>query len=42
MTLLRPEQRRAAIADSSKPNLLILDFLYHNHAVCTPADLIAG
>lgn len=37
-----PEQRRAAIAASDKPNLLILDFLYHNHEVCTPADLIAG
>lgn len=37
-----PEQRRDAIARSEKPNLLILDFLYHNHEVCTPADLIAG
>jgi len=37
-----PEQRRAAIAASDKPNLLILDFLYHNHPVCTPASLIAG
>ncbi len=37
-----PLERRLAIAASDKPNLLILDFLYHNHAVCTPADLIAG
>jgi superfamily II DNA or RNA helicase len=37
-----PELRRAAIAASNKPNLLILDFLYHNHPVCTPANLIAG
>lgn len=37
-----PEERRRAIAESHKPNLLILDFLYHNHPVCTPADLIAG
>jgi superfamily II DNA or RNA helicase len=37
-----PEARRAAIAASDKPNLLILDFLYHNHPVCTPASLIAG
>jgi superfamily II DNA or RNA helicase len=35
-------ERRAAIAASDKPDLLILDFLYHNHAVCTPAHLIAG
>jgi superfamily II DNA or RNA helicase len=34
--------RRAAIAQSGKPNLLILDFLYHNHPVCTPASLIAS
>jgi superfamily II DNA or RNA helicase len=37
-----PAERRAAIAASDKPDLLILDFLYHNHAVCTPAHLIAG
>lgn len=36
------DERRAAIAASDKPNLLILDFLYHNHPVCTPASLIAG
>jgi superfamily II DNA or RNA helicase len=37
-----PGERRAAIAQSHKPNLLILDFLYHNHEVCTPANLIAS
>ena len=37
-----PEARRRAIAASEKPNLLILDFLYHNHPVCTPANLIAS
>ena len=40
--LATPAERRAAIASSDKPDLLILDFLYHNHAVCTPAHLIAG
>jgi superfamily II DNA or RNA helicase len=37
-----PDERRAAIAASHKPDLLILDYLYHNHAVCTPASLICG
>lgn len=37
-----PQERCAAIAASGKPNLLILDFLYHNHPICNPFSLIAG
>lgn len=37
-----PAERCALIAASDKPDLLILDFLYHNHPVCTPAHLLAG